>query len=298
MKNSQTITTENLPYTYEILQADINKLKSIYPFIKVKTIGKSVQNKSIYEIIIGSGEYQTHFNASFHGNEWITSAVLMKCMNTFLINLKNNKIYSEIHKNHSISFVPMVNPDGVNLAINGYKYAGKYKELVLKINDSQEDFSAWKANIRGIDLNKQFPALWDIESKRKVQKAHLRDYPGNKPISEPESIAMANLVKNNNFQRMHALHTQGEEIYWGFQGKEPKQSEQIAAIYEARSNYKAIRYVDNYAGFKDWFINEYGKSGFTIELGKGVNPLPLDQFDSVYKAMWQLFKANLEYKNG
>lgn len=293
---NQIVITQDLPYTYEIMQRDLKKLNDKYPFIKIQTIGHSVLNKNIYEIKIGSGPCHTHFNASFHGNEWITSTILMTCINSYLINVTHDQTYKNFLLNHTLSFVPMVNPDGVNLAINGATSALKYKAHVLKINNNHQDFSAWKANIKGIDLNKQFPALWDIERNRNVQKVHFRDYPGNKPISEPESIAMAHLIKSNRFERIHALHTQGEEIYWGFLGKEPEEAEQIALLYETVTSYKAVRYVDNYAGFKDWFINEYRRPGFTIELGKGVNPLPLDEFDRAYQAMWQLFIANLNIK--
>lgn len=296
MEINKIVITKNQPYTYEIMQADLKKLSGMYPFIKVSTIGHSVLNKKIYEIKIGSGSCHTHFNASFHGNEWITSTILMTCINQYLINVINDPTYTNFLLNHTVSFVPMVNPDGVNLAINGTTSALNYEADVLKINNNEEDFSAWKANIKGIDLNKQFPALWDIESNRNVQKVHFRDYPENKPISEPESIAMAHLIKSNKFERIHSLHTQGEEIYWGFLGKEPAEAERIATLYETVTSYKSVRYVDNYAGFKDWFINEYRKPGFTIEFGKGVNPLPLDEFGRAYEAMWQLFKANLNIK--
>ena len=35
-------------------------------------------------------------------------------------------------------------------------------------------------------------------------------------------------------------------------------------------------------GFKDWFIEEFAKPGFTIEIGKGKNPLPLSDIVEIY----------------
>src|SRR5690625_1483591 len=100
-------------YTYEKLENHLSLLKKEYPFIKVNVIGTSVLNKNIYEIIIGKGNYHTHFNASFHGNEWITSSVLMKCINTFLLNISsNNEKFLSHFNDHTLSIVPMVNPDG------------------------------------------------------------------------------------------------------------------------------------------------------------------------------------------
>ena len=37
-----------------------------------------------------------------------------------------------------------------------------------------------------------------------------------------------------------------------------------------------------YAGYKDWFIQEYNRPGYTIEAGEGENPLPMEQFDKIY----------------
>lgn len=282
-------------YTYEKMIAQIDLLIEIYPFIEKDIIGYSILNKPIIQLTIGTGLYQTHFNASFHGNEWITSSVLMKCINEYarlLLNLPTDQSLLDIFKHTKVSFVPMVNPDGVNLVINGAKSANKYEESVLLMNQG-EDFSNWKANIVGVDLNKQYPALWSLEQERKNKSPTFRDYPGVQPLSQPESIAMANLTRNKNFKRVHALHTQGEEIYWGFQQFEPGISEKIAEQYSRMTNYKSVRYVDNYAGYKDWFIQQFRRPGFTIELGKGTNPLPISQFPQLFDATFNIFLMNL-----
>lgn len=36
-------------------------------------------------------------------------------------------------------------------------------------------------------------------------------------------------------------------------------------------------------GYKDWFIQIYNRPGYTIEAGLGENPLPISQFDKIYK---------------
>ena len=67
----------------------------------------------------------------------------------------------------------------------------------------------------------------------------------------------------------------------------------IAKHYSRVSQYKSVRNVDNYAGYKDWFIKRFRRPGFTVELGKGVNPLPIEQFPKVYDATLNIFLANL-----
>jgi g-D-glutamyl-meso-diaminopimelate peptidase len=286
-----------LPYGSGILLKQIKNLKKLYPFIRVNSIGTSVRGKPIQEIRIGKGLKKVHMNASFHANEWITTMVLMNLVNRYLISLTNRSTLRGInainlYNETELSIVPMVNPDGVDLVLNGPP--SDKREKVLMMNEGSNEFVHWKANIRGVDLNNQYPANWEIEQERKVPKSPApRDFPGNSSLSEPEAIAMAELIKNNQFDRILAFHTQGEEFYWGYEGFEPPESEILAKEFERVSGYKAIRNVDSHAGFKDWFIQEYKRPGFTIELGKGINPLPLSQYKEIFQKVEGIFLASL-----
>ncbi|KOP83441.1 M14 family metallopeptidase [Cytobacillus solani] len=284
-------------YNFKALTADIAQLKSIFPFIQVNNIGKSVLGKPIQEIRLGKGTKKVHFNASFHANEWITSGVLMSLLNHFLSSLTNVKpirglTTMPLYHAVDLSIVPMVNPDGVDLVLNGPP--DEMREEVIRINNGSTDFTGWKANIRGVDLNNQFPAKWEIEKERKAEKAPApRDYPGDAPLTEPESIAMANLASTRQFNRMLAFHTQGEEFYWGFEGLEPPESRGLAAEFARVSGYTPVQYIDSYAGYKDWFIQDFRRPGFTIELGSGINPLPLSQFDEIFEEVLGIYLAAL-----
>lgn len=284
-------------YNFSLLSADISELQDVYPFIKVNTIGQSVLGKPIQEIRLGRGTKKVQFNASFHANEWITTPILMTLLNTLLLSMTNNEPIRGISGLHlyntvDLSIVPMVNPDGVNLVLVGPPE--EVREQVIRINRGSTNFSGWKANIRGVDLNKQFPAKWEVDKKREKEKAPApRDYMGTAPLTEPEAIAMANLAKNNHFDRMLAFHTQGEEFYWGFEGLEPPESRVLAMEFERVSGYRAIQYIDSFAGYKDWFIQDFRKPGFTVELGRGVNPLPLSQFDEIYERVLGIFLTAL-----
>jgi g-D-glutamyl-meso-diaminopimelate peptidase len=291
------VVNGKIKYDYSAICRNLSQLQAIYPFIKIRSIGTSVLGQPIQEITIGKGRKKVHINASFHANEWITSAVLMTFLNDYLLAMTNCQsicgipVYS-FYENVELSLVPMVNPDGVNLVLHGPPVS--IKDKVVRINGGSEDFTAWKANIRGVDLNNQFPANWEIEKERKEPKAEApRDFPGAEPLTEPEAIAMARLAKQRKFDLLIALHTQGEEFYWGYEGMEPPESAAIAKEFERVSGYKAVQYVDSHAGYKDWFIQEFKKPGFTIELGKGINPLPLSQFYAIYQKVYPLLLAAL-----
>ncbi|WP_019242556.1 MULTISPECIES: M14 family metallopeptidase [Bacillus] len=267
-------------YHYDLLERDIQYLIDKFPFIQMNIIGKSVLDRNIYELRIGSGDLVIHYNASFHANEWITSLVLMKWLKSYL---HTSHLALKWLNRITLSIVPMVNPDGIELVYRG-KEAAKGLFDVEAMNNYKPDYLGWKANIRGIDLNKQYPAEWEkYKQLTYCEKPYYRDFPGYRPLTEPEAIAMSNLVLTDNIDRVVCLHTQGEEFYWGYQGLESEFSEEIAKKIEQISCYKGIRNVKSHAGFRDWFILTTSRIGFTLELGKGINPLPLSQFKRVYQ---------------
>ncbi|WP_174613542.1 M14 family metallopeptidase [Virgibacillus ihumii] len=295
---NQMLISDLDQYTFNKMEMDINNLMEVYPFIVKQSIGNSVMGKDLIELQIGSGNKQVHIDGSFHANEWITTSTIMRFVNEYVLSVTNKRPIRGLNmlplfNETLLSVVPMVNPDGVNLVLNGASAAEAFQEEVLEINNQSNNFTNWKANIKGVDLNKQFPALWQVEAERKPDSPQPRDYPGPYPLSEPESSAMANLASERNFLRLNAFHTQGEVIYWGFEGLEPPVSEVIVNEYFRVSGYEPVRYIDSYAGYKDWYIQDFRQPGFTIELGTGINPLPFAQFEEIYQESLGIMLANL-----
>lgn len=286
------------PYDYAALRSDLNRLMDLYPFLGYRNIGNSVMGKPLPELRVGQGNKRVHANGAFHANEWITTPVLIKFLNHYSLALTNNTGIRGLqmwpyYEAATLSVVPMVNPDGVDLVINGLPEQEPYRSNVLSYNNGSTDFQGWKANIRGVDLNDQFPALWEREVARNPQERGPRDYGGTAPLTEPEAIAMADLTRESDFARVLAFHTQGEVIYWGFENLEPPYAETIVNEFARVSGYEPVRYVESYAGYKDWFIQDWRRPGFTVELGSGVNPLPLAQYDEIYEESLGILLASL-----
>ncbi|WP_010678115.1 M14 family metallopeptidase [Bacillus timonensis] len=295
----QPIVNGNQKYDFAEMKKDIETLQTIYPFLQTRSIGKSVLGKDLLEIRIGRGAKKVHWNGSFHANEWITTNVIMTFINEYLLALTNaapiRGFYIQpFYLETLLSIVPMVNPDGVDLVLNGPPEQEPYNQEVVKINRGSLEFKDWKANIRGIDLNNQFPANWEIEKERKEPKEPApRDYPGDGPLTEPEVLAIENLTRSSDFAHVVAFHTQGEVIYWGYEGFEPPEAKTLVNEFSRVTGYEPVRYVDSHAGFKDWFIQEWRRPGYTFELGEGVNPLPLSQFDEIYQETLGAFLVSL-----
>lgn len=283
-------------YDYDRMMADIEALSCCYPVLCTEIIGYSVMNRPIPAIRMGSGPLQLHVNAAFHANEWVTSLLLMTFLEDYAQSMKENSILSEktgrdLAAIATLYAVPMVNPDGVELVQHGAGIFHPLRDSLLAMNGGSEDFSSWKANIRGVDLNDQFPAHWELErARRSPEQPGPRDYVGDRPLSEPEAELIATYTRKHDFDMVIALHTQGREIYWNYRDYEPPHAERIGHVLAERCGYRAVKLTDSDAGFKDWFIQEFRKPGFTVELGWGENPLPITQFSAMYQELLALME--------
>lgn len=276
-------------FRYREYICQLNQLLREYPFIESEPIGCSVLGKAIPLLRIGKGLCKIHVNAAMHANEWITAPVLLRFVEQYARSLVSSqgRWGDEAHQwwnKYTLFAVPMVNPDGVDLSQSGIERGQPWADELIRWNGGSVDFSRWKANIRGVDLNDQFPANWEEERIRRG-KCHpaASDFGGDFPLSEPESAALAELTKRESFDYVVSLHSQGREIYWNYRGYEPPESEGIANRLAIASGYEAIKLSGSDAGYKDWYIQQYRRPGFTVEAGFGINPLPPQDFEKIYE---------------
>lgn len=288
IENSGDIVKTNQEYGYDDLVKDLKLLKVRYPFIKYEEIGKSVLGKPIYAIRLGKGDKEIFYSADWHANEYLTAPLLMKFVEDYAKaytkkSTLNGYDVNYLFENNSIWLVPMVNPDGIDLVIYGITPDNPYYQSVLKINNGSRDFRGWTANIRGVDLNHQWPADWEKENERSPKEPSPSKYGGKKPLTEPEVKAIYDFTNEHKFSMVLAFHSQGQIIYWGFNNLEPKESEEIVKRFAVLTGYIPENTAYSAAGYKDWFIQDYQKPGYTVEVGMGVNPLPIEQFPKIYR---------------
>ncbi|NLO96985.1 MAG: peptidase M14 [Peptococcaceae bacterium] len=288
------IVATNINYTYNVMEANIQELQRRYPFLEVGIAGQSILGRNLYYLKLGSGPNQVFYNASHHSLEWITTVLLMKFSENFLqAYVQNRSIrgYSirKIWDMSSIYIMPMVNPDGIDLVLNGLQRNNPFYEQLILWNRGSTDFSkTWQANNRGVDLNHNYDASWQLSKQAElaygISGPGPTRYSGPYPESEPESKAVADFTRAHDFQLILAYHSQGEVIYWDYQGLAGPQAQEIAKQFSNVSGYALDQTtgIASYAGYKDWFIQTYRRPGFTIEVGRGTNPLPISQFPKIY----------------
>lgn len=292
--SEEGIVHTGVNYTYEILVQDIIELKTRFPFIETGSAGKSVLGRNLYYIKFGTGRNQVFYNGVHHSLEWITAPLLMKFAERFLglyvegMSMRGYKLKSLWNKS-SFYIMPMVNPDGVDLVLNGLRGDHPYYKQLLQWNKGSSDFSNnWQANVRGVDLNHNYPAKWEeakaIEALYGINGPGPTRYCGPSPLSEPESQAVVNFTRSHDFRLVLAFHSQGRVIYWNYDNMGTREARRIGELLSKASGYELDETtgIASYSGYKDWFIQEYGRPGYTIEVGLGQNPLPLSQFDWIY----------------
>ena len=289
------VVPTDVGYTYEILTRNIQGLKARYPFLEVTNSGTSVLGRTLYTLRLGRGENQVFYNAAHHALEWITSPVLMKFAEDVLAAYAFGREIggydpARLWQQSSIYLMPMVNPDGVDLVINGLSRNNPFAGDLIRWNGGSADFSAdWQANNRGVDLNHNYDAAWqqskEAEAALGITGPGPTRYSGPYPVSEPETRAVVRFTRSHDFRLVLAYHSQGRVIYWNFMNMAPPEARTIGEALSRISGYalEEAAGVASYAGYKDWFTQDFRRPGYTIEVGKGTNPLPVSQFGDIYR---------------
>ncbi len=289
------IVDTRISYTYEIMERDIQGLDAVFPFIEIGSAGNSVLGKNLYYIKIGSGDNKVFYNAAHHSLEWITSPLLMRFIENIAAAYSEGRSIRgynirQILQRSTIYIMPMVNPDGVDLVLNGLEADNPYYNELIQWNTTGRPFSeVWQANIRGVDLNHNYDAAWELSKEAELELGITGPgptrYSGSSPFSEPETRAVRDLTLRINPRLVLAYHSQGEVIYWNFMDLAPPESRPIGEVLARVSGYtlEELFGIASFAGYKDWFIQDFRRPGYTIEVGLGVNPLPISQFPRIYR---------------
>ena len=296
-----------LGYTYENMQNDLGILARIFPeIIQIDSLGKTEDQRELYHFYIGSANAPKKILifGGIHGREYMTSQLIMEQTTEFLMKLcrTQDKEYAKILEGKAIHVVPMVNPDGVTISQRG---AMGIKNLDLKIlveeialreggrHPQGSYFHRWKANAKGVDLNRNFDALWET-CEDAVQEPSRQNYKGRKPESEIESRALAELTRREEFQRTISYHSSGAVIYWDFyqQGQLRVQTWEFAKKIGDITGYVPQENTreQSSGGYKDWALLKMEIPSLTIEIGRQESPLPASCFEEIFienRGVWE-----------
>ena len=291
------IVQTDVPITSKANQQYIEALVSTYPLLRTELLTTTAFQRPISTLVAGNGPRKVIFSASHHANEWITSLVLLKFAEELAEAIRSDgnifgRSARQLAEAVTIYMVPMVDPDGVDLVTGAIRPGDIQYDLAERLAKDYPTIpfpDGWKANLLGVDLNLQYPAGWlqarEIKFAQGFVRPGPRDYVGRAPLNQFESQALHGYTEFIDPALVLALHSQGKEIYWQFKDIFVPGAEELGRKMAEASGYTLADtpYASSFAGYKDWFIQNFGRPGYTVEVGFGINPLPLRQFDEIYR---------------
>ena len=291
------IVTTDIPITSQRNLELIRQITDTYPFVRSQIIGTTAFGRPIPALVVGTGPRKVLYTASHHANEWITSYILLKFAEELAAAIASNgRVYGVPAKNiaaaATIYLVPLVDPDGVDLVTGAIAPGSLEYAIAAGLADNYPDIpfpDGWKANLLGVDLNLQYPAGWQQARQIKFAQGFTRpgprDFVGRAPLTQLEARALAEFTEMVDPDLVLAYHSQGKEIYWQFGNTFVPGARELGEDFARTSGYTLadVPEASAYAGYKDWFIQNFRRPGYTIEVGEGENPLPLTQFEQIYR---------------
>ena len=297
---------------YELYLQKIAELKNVglepqvygktalgHPLYYYKLQKRVDYNKRPLRIIIQGG---------IHAREHITTFLIFR-----LIEYYNVEIYRELsrqsgcrktactHSNYELYFIPSSNVDGLRLCCEGTGFVrdSKIRKKLIRLNLGNEDFSLWKANANGVDLNVNFDARFGTGTKNTLQNG-AENYIGAYPNSEPETLALIEFTKKIKPNLTLSYHSKGQEIYYQFFQPSPdlERDKKIAQVIEHTTRYKLVNLSSTSAGgYKDYCIQKLKIPSFTIEVGADSlsHPLKIEHLRQIYKENKNVIKNIIKF---
>ena len=291
------IVRTDVPMTSQLCDETIQQIVRTYPFCRTEILTTTAFDRPLRTLVIGRGPRKVLYTAAHHANEWITAPVILKFVEELAQAIQNGgQIFGvegkELEERVTIYTVPMVNPDGVDLVTGVIRPGQAQYEMAATLSQNYPTIpfpDGWKANLLGVDLNLNYPAGWlqarEIKYSQGYDRPGPRDFVGRAPLNQLETRALAGYTEFLDPDLVLAYHTQGEVIYWQFQDIEVPGARELGERLAQVSGYTLDEtpYESAFAGYKDWFIKYFRRPGYTVEVGSGINPLPLSEFDRIYR---------------
>ncbi len=247
-------------------------------------LGRSILGRDIDVYYIGKGGVRVAYFSAHHAAESITCNLLFAFMHALLGGeLEECGVRrGTLLRTFTLVVVPCVNPDGIELR---YRGPGD-SPLAARQRKMAENFDLWQANARGVDINHNYGVGFfeykRLEAELGIEPGPTR-YSGEYPESEPESAAAANLVRCISPSAVISLHSQGEEIYYS---PRTARTARIAERLAKKVGYRVSvpQGTAAYGGLCD-LTGAYGIPSFTVEVGRGENPLSESSLPSIARAL-------------
>ncbi|SFQ12988.1 Zinc carboxypeptidase [Lachnospiraceae bacterium XBB1006] len=275
-------------YSYKEMESDGKALSELYPDrCEITSIGSTVKGRKLYDIAIGNPNATNSLLVvcTLHAREYACSVLAMRQLEYYLQNY--NRTLGGIKpsttlSNLQIHYLVMANPDGVTI--------------------SQGKHPRWKANARGVDLNRNYPYLFHVSGHPGSE-----GFTGYKAASEPETKAImkkiALLKKTQHLRAVVNYHAMGQIIFGDYHGPNAAIKKETKDLYWMARNLTGYKDSGSYGGVGRGCLREYllykeKIPNITIEIGRTWCPVVHREYNQIFnKNKLVVLKAASFYKN-
>ena len=285
-ENTSTDVSSYKYHTIDEVNDYLNTIRSACPEItEIEKVGTSVDGRPINALIVSgySGnstspadlemEPRVRLSGAIHGNEKITTEVLLMFIDYITSEYGSNAKITEMIDSRYIVIIPVVNPDGY--------------------------VSSDRQNSNGVDLNRNFSREWASGSDH-----------GSEPFSEPESIAVRDYSLPKKFTTSITMHTGAVIVNMPFDyGKEslgiyPVENDMVefmgltyseagTAPFYTNPDILISEYVYNgtinggdwyiaRGTMQDWSYLDSGCLDYTVEIAQHIYPVLHEDIEKAY----------------
>ena len=275
-------------YSYADMMRDLRQLAGRYgTVIDVATAGYSVEGRVIPVVKLGTGPHKVFVGASFHAREYITTNFIMYFIERYAAAYCEGSAVGGFDARRILDGVtfhifPMINPDGVEVVQRGFPASAHAGELMAMWprDCGFPVHRSWKANARGVDINRNFDYGWGRKQDHGVPASS--GYNGPRPLSEPEAIAVARYTTEMQPEAVVALHTQGQVLYMS---TPDAAAERMAERIARHTGFEPQPIEEPYGSFQDFVDHHFGVFYACVELCPYIGPRPYDE--SLFPEVWE-----------
>lgn len=291
---AEVVVTSHQKYSYGEYKKDLKEIQHKYgDKCQINVIGESLDNRNLYEVILGNPEAKKHMVvvANLHAREYMTVQLAMRQIEYYLSNyhkkIAGKKVSAVLNK-VAIHVVPSANPDGTAISQFGFG-AIRNQRLRTNLRKMPGSSSRWKANARGVDLNRN----WNVAFRRGGKRGGA-GFHGNQAASEPEIRALVKMInrieKNGKITGVVSYHSTGSILYGrcagGVKAKVRKDTGRMTGVARRETGFSLMpaESLRSAAGCsREYFLYKRNIPCITIEVGKGACPLGIGEFSSIWR---------------
>lgn len=175
------------------------------------SIGTSIEGKSLDVYRFGSGPIVRVIIGGIHGGYEGNTSTLVWLLRD---DLRNGLI--AVPEDITLYLLPVFNPDGF------YDYTNQPEG---------------RSNARGVDINRNWDALWQADWDRTGCFNYIRITAGEFPFSEPEAQALRDFLLNNRVDALISYHSAMSAIFAGGRPQPDPASDSLARALSTASFY-------------------------------------------------------------